>query len=907
MNRFLLTALLVLCFGSLYAQNRAGIKGVIIDSISHKPMEMVTVGVTDLKDSSFVSYTSTTKTGIFSLTNMPAGRPLVIIASSIGFSNVLKVVTLVKGQTVDVGTLLMKASVKMLGEVGVTAHRQAIVVNKDTIEFDAAAFKVRPNGVVEELLKKLPGVQVDNDGSIKVNGRPISKLTIDGKEFFGNDPRIASKNLDASLVAKVQIYDDRENDPDHLVEDSKVSKIINIKFKKAFKKSIFGKVYAGGGSRQRFESGGLFNMFRDTLQLSVIGVGNNLNKTGFSSNDLSQLGGFNRSGDEATYNGSVPLGGQSNGGIEKILSGGFNLNQDYGEKLKLNLVYFYSKSKVKSNYSSLNQQFFTADTLFTTNNYTANNIDNKHNVTGLVRWKPDTCTTFNYVPKLSFTTGNAWADGTANRYNRLAPLNQSYNMVTYAGSHMQFQHNFSYYHKFRKKDESLNITHSLNIDPERNNSFNNLDLTSQTTTLKSETLRRLNNNDNRSTSASLDVSYRSPITKNLIGTATLAGSYGYNSRVLQTFDLNLQTGVYNIFQDSQSADLNRSQYTETAKAGLTYKFNKHISLDASLAAELLQINNRFNKNVPDLNQRYLNLLPWVRVQLGDLSINYSSSVAQPSVYNLQPITVQTTQLYAFTGNPYLKPSRNQDFGISFNKYYSKSDLFIYTYANASFENNSVTTLTQLTTEGISRNTPVNRNGRYNINLNIGLSKKFKTSKTWQIRMNPYLGFSRYRSFFILNQSEGFQLNTFYSINQNLNINWKDVIELSPTYSIRPQLNSYTGVSFQNIKYIAQSSSNRFTVRWPKRVYWEGTYDYTYNPLTSPGFQKHVNMLNASIAVQMFKKDQGEIKLSCYDILNQNISAYRYAGTNSITDSQNQILKRYFLLTYMIKFNKTSTK
>jgi hypothetical protein len=319
---------------TLYAQNKSGIKGSVTDSASNKPIELVTIGITDFKDSTFVSYTSTTKTGTFLLSSMPSDKPLVVIASHMGYANFIKVVTLKKGETLDLGTIAMKIRSNTLSDVVVSGQRQAIVVNKDTVEFRVEAFKVRPNAVVEELLKKLPGIQIDNDGSIKVGGKAVSKLTIDGKEFFSNDVRIATRNLDAALLDKVQIFDDRENDPDHLIEDANVSKIINLKFKRAFKKSIFGKVYAGGGSRNRFETGGLFNMFRDTLQLSVIAVGNNLNKTGFSSSDLSQLGGFNRSGDNGIYNGTAAVGGNTYGGIEKILSSGFNLNNDYGKKSK---------------------------------------------------------------------------------------------------------------------------------------------------------------------------------------------------------------------------------------------------------------------------------------------------------------------------------------------------------------------------------------------------------------------------------------------------------------------------------------------------------------------------------------------------------------------------------------------
>ena len=907
MNKILLVFISSLFFTSLFAQNKSDIKGRVIDSLDKKPLELVTIGITDLKDSSFVSYTSTTKTGDFYLKNMPVEKSIVLIASMVGYQTLFKVITLNKGEVLDLGIINLNIKSTLLNEVVVLSQRQAIVINKDTIEFRVEAFKVRPNAVVEELLKKLPGVQVDNDGTITVNGKSVSKLTIDGKDFFGSDPRIASKNLDADLLDKIQIYDDRENDPDHLIEDSKVSKIINLKFKKAFKKSIFGKVYAGGGSRDRFESGGLFNMFRDTLQISVIGVGNNLNKTGFSNNDLSNLGGFNRSGQDALYNGTVSVGGRSYGGIEKVLSGGFNLNHDYGKKLKTNVLYFYNSSINRDENLSFNQQYLRNDTLFSSNNSNSKRTENKHNISGLIQWKPDTVNTIRYTPTLNFTDNKSLYNSAGNRFNSLSILNKGLSETSTNRSRAQFQHAFSYYRGLKKKGESLNITHNLNINPDKSFNFNNFNLTSFTSNINSEVLRRHTSSNNASASANLNVTYRYPFTKKLNGDITVAGRYNLNDSQLLTFDQDLQTNEYDIFLENQSSDLVRRQNTESVKAGLNYTFNKKASLDIGLAGEWLQIKNKFNLDFGNLNQKYFNLLPSSRLRVGAFSLSYSTVINQPSIYNLQPRTIQASQLYSFTGNPYLKPSRSHNLNYSFNKNYPKEQLNWYLNGNGSLVENSETTFRTLSNEGISSSTPVNRNGKYNFGGGFGMYKQFKKIKDWQINYNPSAYFYQYRDFFSLNQDEGFQSYWTMNLSQRISINWKDKIELNPTYTISPTIKSYSGVDFETIKNITHNFDIKYTLRWPKRVYWEGNYAYNYNSQLSTGFQKSAHLLNSSIALQMFRKDRGEIKLSCYDILDQNINVFRYAGTNSITEGQNLILKRYFLVTYLIKFNKTSTQ
>ncbi|WCT13929.1 carboxypeptidase-like regulatory domain-containing protein [Mucilaginibacter jinjuensis] len=264
MNKFLLIAVLLMAALRANGQNTAAIKGTLIDSLDKKPVEFATVAVIDMRDtlSTLIAYTLSNKEGAFALHNIPGGIPVKLLISYVAYQPYRKLFTLKTGEQFDLGTIGLNS--KQLQEVTIKDERMPVVVRKDTIIFDAEAFKTRPNAVVEDLLKKLPGVEVDNDGNITVMAKKVSKVLVDGREFFPTDIRIATKNLDADLIDKVQVYDDRENDPNHLIPESQVGKIINLKFKKAIKKSIFGKVYAGAGTNDHYQVGGLANMFRDT-------------------------------------------------------------------------------------------------------------------------------------------------------------------------------------------------------------------------------------------------------------------------------------------------------------------------------------------------------------------------------------------------------------------------------------------------------------------------------------------------------------------------------------------------------------------------------------------------------------------------------------------------------------------
>lgn len=906
MKKILSFCLFLLIYGVSNAQNRSEIIGKIIDGEDNSPMEMVTISISNLKDSSFVAYTSTTKNGEFHLKKMPSDKSIVLIASMMGYQSFVKVLNLKQDESFDLGSIKLQLQAHNLGEVVITSERSPIVVDKDTINFNVEAFKVRPNAVVEELLKKLPGVQVDNDGTITYQGKNVSKLKVDGKEFFGNDPRLASKNIDADLLDKVQIYDDRENDPDHLIEDANVSKIINLKFKKKFKKSIFGKLYAGGGTSDRFESGGLFNMFRDTLQVSVIGVGNNLNKTGFSRDDLSQMGGFNRSGESSLYDGSVNVGGRNWGGIEKVVSSGFNINNDYGKKLKLNLIYFYNNSNNTNTQNSFNQQFLKTDTVLSNSNYNMSRIENKHNISGLIEWNPDSTVKIRYAPKLNFSENRNSSDNSSNTFNANGPLNNTISDNSSKYNKTEFSQSFSFYKRLKKKGESLNISNDISINPDRNFGLNNLDLTSFTTNLDSETQNRQSNNNNKSASVNLSVGYRYPFSEKLTGDITLKGSYRLNGRELAIYDLNPVTQQYDLYLNDQSSDLTRNQWTENIKTGITYKFTKKISLDIALATEWLQIKNKFNAGIADLNQDYFNLLPSGRLRVYEFTISYNTSINQPSIYNLQPNTIKSSQLYTFTGNPNLLPSKSHRINANYNKYLPAPQINIYGGVNSTLEENSVTSVRSYSPEGATTSRPVNRNGKYSFSGYLGATKKFKKVNDWQISVTPDFYVSNQRDFFIFNQTEGYQNNWYTDFSTRLDINWKDKIDFSPSYSISPQFTNYSIKDYESISFATHSFVTRYTVRWPKKIYWDGNYAFRYNPNAGSGFQKSSNLLNLSVAVQMLKKDRGELKLSCYDLLDQNITSYRYSGTNSIVDYQFAALRRYFLLTYTIKFNKTIT-
>ena len=900
--------LLVLLFAfitvQVYAQ-RASVKGVVLDSLDKTPLEFATVAVVNPKDSSLVSYTLTDKAGNFLLRNLPAGVDFKLVASFVAFNNFRRNINLKKGEEHSFGTIRLTR--KELNEVVVTGAIVPVIVKKDTIEFNAEAFKTRPNAVVEELLKKLPGVQVDNDGTITVNGKNISKLTIDGKEFFGDDPKVASKNLNADLIAKVEIFDDRENDPDRLLDASKVNKIINLKLKKAIKRSIFGKVYGGGGSLNRFESGGLLNMFRDTLQVSIIGVGNNLNRTGFSSNELYNMGGFNRSGQDDIWNGSVSLGGRSWGGMERVGSGGFNLNNDYGKKLKMNLMYFYNNTERVYENTSSHQQFLKDTTSFSNSTGKSTNREVRHTVNGSINWNPDTLTNIQFRPRFAYINGESEGSNTTRRRNNfVSQVNESFGSNIGTNNRVQFQQTLTYHRRLKKKGESLNISHFLQANPSGGDNYVDNELISFVETQPSQSLYQYTNRKSRNTSANLNINYRYPFSKKITGSIGAGADYLRTGEMVEMFNRNETTGAYDILNADQSNDLMRERYMMEMKTGIRYSI-KSFSVDINLSGQRQNIADRFRKGDAAVKQQYFFLLPSLNISFKQFSLSYGSSVNLPYVSDLQPITITYGPLYSFTGNPSLKPGRNHSGNLNYHMYKHESRINFNAYWGGTLEENAVVRRRTIQASGAQTSTPINMNGRFNSYLGSHFRKQFKKVNHWQISVHAGINGNLNRNYFQQNLDEGWENNYSLGFTPGFSLNWKDIIDLSPSYNINQAITDYRGVTYEDVNTRTHNLNTRFMVRWPKKIIWEGNYEYKYNPMIAPGFRKSNNLLNFAVSLQMLKKDKGQLKLSVYDLLDQNIPSYRYASENSIFDHENKILRRYFLLTYVWNFNKTMTK
>ncbi|HEV8272928.1 MAG TPA: carboxypeptidase-like regulatory domain-containing protein, partial [Chitinophagaceae bacterium] len=354
MKKILLILLSGFIWLAAFSQKSGTIKGVVFDTIAKQPVPAATITVLQSKDSSLVTFTMTNSRGEFSLANVPYGDYRLLV-THVNYHNVNKYFTINDAnKNIDLPNIEVSDKNKVLEEVVIMAEAPPVTLIGDTVQYNAGSFKTKPNAVVEDLLKRMPGIQVEKDGTVKAQGQEVKKVLVDGKEFFGNDPKIATKNLPADAVDKVQVYD-KQSDMAQLTgfDDGQSEKTINLKLKKDKKKGVFGKVNAGGGTDGRYQGKFNVNSFKGARQMSVIGMGNNTNAEGFSFMDiLSFSGGMNQLGGggggiNINMSSNDPLassmGGGNNNSINTSWAGGANYNNILGTKMEVQSNYFYNR------------------------------------------------------------------------------------------------------------------------------------------------------------------------------------------------------------------------------------------------------------------------------------------------------------------------------------------------------------------------------------------------------------------------------------------------------------------------------------------------------------------------------------------------------------------------------------
>lgn len=899
--------LLLICFlaGVTQLAAQGTIKGKLVDSAGKQNLSLATITVFKAKDTTIITYRLSDGQGEFKVPGLPLHLPCRAVISFSGYRVVRKEFELTEQQPVlDLGSIHLINDAQSLEEVLVTAERPPVSIKKDTIEFNASAFKTLPTALVEDLLKKLPGVDVDKDGNIMVNGRAVNRILVDGKDFFGGDPKMATRNLPANVIEKVQISDDKEQleqDPD--ITKAKLGQVINLKLKKSIKQGWFGKAYAGGGTDDRYEAGGIANIFRDTMQLSVLGYSNNLNRAGFGMTDIMQAGGFQRSGFNSismTSDGGFAVNGISfggmGGGITRSSGGGFNFNNELSKKATLNLQYFYGQNNNQLDQLTNTQQFFR-DTILTTRNITSLEADEySHRIGSTLRLKLDSFSTLRFEPLINIkksVSDRTLLSTTASNYE--SQLNESNNNQRVRGNEIGYSHLLTYNRNFRKKGRTLSISNNFNIYSSNNNQFNDIADTFYKASASNRVVNQLRDRDGDNFRTNLTVNYNEPLMKNLGLRLSNTAELFRDNDLLNSYNKEPQGEEYNVLNPDLSNGLKRSGFRNTTNTGLKWTIKKWI-ITPGVSFQSLNIKNDFVKN-PSLRQDFFFVLPTLNINFKEWNFSYNINVREPQATDLQPVVDNTNTLYQQLGNTSLVPTRSHSFYLNYYKYDTKRTTNYNVYFNGSIDEDAVVRERSVDSKGVQTTRPINIDGIWRFSGNANVSKQLKVFNSWQLTLKGGFWGNYNRNIVIVNGNRSVVENITLNPNAGLSFNWKDKFELNERYSYSQNKSDYESDAFTDLKTITHIFNSEVVVRVPNHWVWESSIDYTHNPQTAPGVRKNNVRWNAGVNFLFLKEDRGQLKLSVYDLLNQNISVSRTTRENYIQDNQTTILRRYFLLTF----------
>ncbi len=918
--------ILVLIFTPVFcfAQN-ASIKGRVSDTAANKPLAYSTISLIKASDSTLVTFTRADSSGVFQLKSISEGKYR-LSASYVGYHPAWIDVSVKKtDDIVNVGNIAI-IDLKSLANVTVTTKRPPVTVNNDTLEFNTENFKTQPNAVVEDMLKKMPGITVDNDGTVRLNGQRINRVLVNGKEFFTGDPKMATKNLPADAVDKVQVFDKKSDRAEFTgVDDGNSEKAINLKLKADRNNALFGKITAGAGTDSRYDGQFNINKFKGDQQVSMIGMGNNTNRQGFSFIDALSFSGdmmrnmrggsgmvIRTGGGGPGDDSGLPIagGGNNQQGVAKTYAGGLNYNNKIGKKTDLNASYIVNDQSLLTNRDVYRENIIPGNNFKYLQSNTAKRDNLQHRLNMSIDHKIDSFNSIKITPSITYQKSKTESRSiyTSETLGK-AKINDGSSNTLNNSNGISFRNNILYRKRFKKRGRTfstnLNITYNQSdedVELRSTNSFYNRSngLPAQQTyfnqNIKQDAI-------NRSYGASLV--YTEPTWKG--GLAEI--SYFYNANIgnagKNTFDFNNTSGKHDLLNNLLSNNF-KSNYTYTG--GSFNLRTQRIKWTTGFGASYQEATLRslVNKSLT-IRQSFTDVLPNANItykinNYRNLRLDYTTTTRQPSVTQLQPVPDVSDLLNVREGNAALKREYQHSLNLNYFAADPATRKNFFAFAAITATNNAIVNsdIADPAT-GVRTTKPVNANGSYNIftALNAGFPlRKLKS------RIEVGSSASYARNVGLLNNNRNNIGNLSISPNFSWNFSIDTTIEIAASARLNYNDAKYSLQPAQNTSYWQQQYAIEMTNYLPLGFVLNNNFTFTKTTGRATGYNTTVPFWNASVAKGFLKNKRAELKLSAFDLLNENMGITRNANQNYVEDIRYNVLQRYFLLSFTYSLNKS---
>ena len=883
------------------------ISGVVFDTSGKKTLANISVLTVRIKDSLLLASTRTKLDGSFELTNFPIDTFSLIVEHPEYEAKTYYIIGHKGNLDINIPRIQLNSVTKNFAEVVVFANKNPIFYRGDTLVYVADSFKVGENAVVEDLLKKLPGIKVNEDGTLTSQGKDISQVLVDGDEFFGSDPTIATRNLGAKSISSVQVYE-KKNENSKVGEDEKIQ-VLDLKLKDGAKKGYFGKMsgasdFATFNNNAFYESEMLFNKFNNKQKISVFFLSSNTPKSNFGFRDMNKFGLENER--NASGMSMFNQGNQANtSGIPQTLKAGIYYSDKIGKTGKIGFNYSYSESNLVAN-SNSSSQYFLADTSYFLKDSIQNTTQNQaHRLNLSYSVNLDSLTFIEFKPNLSIDFANTDENNTTrflgetnlkSLETEIKNTNDSKGLVSNSQALIR--------RKFMKKNRELELKYILGFSDNKT-AGNLLSTTNNILSSTIDSIDQKKNNDNSSISNYGILSYTEPLSNYWKLQFEYLFENGQNKQDKNTFNLGDGSYSESVTNLSNVFDNLRIQHRLTAIGSFEKNFHTVIG---GIGLRNIAIENINYISDKVINQNFNNFLPRLSYQFKPsmskrMGIYYTTSSSQPSINDLQPVVDNSNPNRTQEGNPDLQPNYVHNLNANFNTWQALSGRYIWSGMNGSITNNAFANSTIYDDFGRTVSKTVNVDGNLFGNVFFGAGIPFLSRKL-EIEPNANASYNRYTNF--INDEKNITQNTAISGGLDFSVKLDSLeITIGNSYSYTNPVSSLSSVS--NKPYSSQRYE--FDLEWQLKRHFTIKIDanYSINSQRADGFNKNIFIVNAELSKAFFKTENLIVTLSGNDLLNQNLNLSRQVNGNIVTDNYTSIISRYFLLKLTYKFNNNKTK
>ena len=885
--------------------------GFVNDTINDRPLEYAMIMAVRVDDGKLMGFTRSEADGSFELTGVPIDTMELVVSHYNFDEKRYYIVGSQENDSIHIPNVVLPEESTELDEVVVYANKKPIYFRGDTMVYVADSFATRENAMVEDLIKNLPGLEVDDDGNISTQGRQIEKVLVDGDEFFGDDPTIATRNLQAEGVDKVEVYE-TEDENSGGNSDEKI-KVLDVKLKEDAKKGYFGKIAGAGGADSEyltdqpdgtsFYSGELLaNYFNKDLKVSVFALGSNTPNTGFSYRDASRFGLTNElSGGWRSMANSSRLNG-----LPENYKGGFYYSDKWGDNFKVNLNYTYNDSRLTTDQQT-NQEYFLTDTTYSS--ASRNEKYQKqlaHTINFSFEYAIDSMTQLNV--KSNITQRNEEIDEN-NSTNFFAASGDSTNATNVTNESeadgLEGNVDAKLVRKFAKEDRELSLQYQLGYTETDRENFMQSNILSFTQSVPDSSFDQKRDIENRTTGHRALFDYTEPLTRKIKLNFQYKLDYFFGSQATLTYDRTGQS--YDSLSTVYSNDFSNTRLENRIGVSLRYTDRRHsLNTGTRLRNVVIDNENNFTNNV--IEQDVDNILPYIEYTYKwsnshRLRFNYRTSSSQPSISQLQPVRDNTNPNRQIIGNPDLVPNYSHRVNLRYNKWNALKQSYIWSNAYMNYTNNAFSSAINYLPDGRTVAQSINVDGNINAGLYAGGGFPIFKDRL-QIRPNVNAGYNRTNS--VINGMDHTTENS--SVGGGLKIGLRsDTLEVGLSANGRYN-NPSSSLSFgANQPYFQHSYGLDVFVELPFDFFIESDANYTINAQRADGYNISPFILNGKINKRFLETGNLVAHVEVNDIFNQNVGVGRSIGDNVITDRRNRIIARYFMVGLTWRFNNNNTK